>query len=120
MPFCAIFNLLQNEAHNYELLAAACAVGVSCNFAAPIGGVCIAKKDLFCSFSSFLGVLFSIEVTATYFAVRNYWRGFFGAVCGAFLFRLMAVWVKDEGLNDPPLQFKYVQFFVYSNYYCLV
>ena len=44
-----------------------------------------------------IGVLFSIEVTATYFAVRNYWRGFFGAVCGAFLFRLMAVWVKDEG-----------------------
>ncbi len=43
-----------------------------------------------------LGVLFSIEVTATYFAVRNYWRGFFGAVCGAFLFRLGAVWFKDE------------------------
>lgn len=42
------------------------------------------------------GVLFSIEVTATYFAVRNYWRGFFGAVCGAFLFRLAAVWVKAE------------------------
>jgi len=41
-------------------------------------------------------VLFSIEVTATYFAVRNYWRGFFGAVCGAFLFRLAAVWFKDE------------------------
>ena len=43
-----------------------------------------------------IGVLFSIEVTATYFAVRNYWRGFFGAVCGAFLFRLAAVWFKDE------------------------
>ena len=42
------------------------------------------------------GVLFSIEVTSTYFAVRNYWRGFFGAVCGAFLFRLAAVWFKDE------------------------
>lgn len=42
------------------------------------------------------GVLFSIEVTATYFAVRNYWRGFFGAVSGAFLFRLIAVWVKQE------------------------
>ena len=28
----------QNEAHSNELLAAACAVGVSCNFAAPIGG----------------------------------------------------------------------------------
>ena len=56
-----------------DLLAAACAVGVSCNFGAPIGGV-----------------MFSIEVTATYFAVRNYWRGFFSAVCGAFLFRLLA------------------------------
>ena len=43
-----------------------------------------------------LGVLFSIEVTATYFAVRNYWRGFYGAVCGAFLFQLAAVWFKDE------------------------
>lgn len=42
------------------------------------------------------GVLFSIEVTSTYFAVRNYWRGFFGAVCGAFLFRLAAVWFKSE------------------------
>ena len=29
---------LQNEAHNNELLAAACAVGVSSNFGAPIGG----------------------------------------------------------------------------------
>nr|XP_039270307.1 chloride channel protein 2-like [Styela clava] len=62
-----------------EMLAAACAVGVACNFAAPIGGV-----------------LFSIEVTATYFAVRDYWRGFFGAVCGAFMFRLLAVWHNEE------------------------
>lgn len=44
----------------------------------------------------FAGVLFSIEVTATYFAVRNYWRGFFGAVSGAFLFRLIAVWFQQE------------------------
>ena len=43
-----------------------------------------------------VGVLFSIEVTSTYFAVRNYWRGFFGAVSGAFLFRLIAVWFKSE------------------------
>jgi chloride channel 2 len=40
------------------------------------------------------GVLFSIEVTTTYFAVRNYWRGFFGAVCGATFFRLLAVWFQ--------------------------
>ena len=45
----------------------------------------------------FLGVLFSIEVTSTYFAVRNYWRGFFAAVCGAFVFSILSVWDNDEG-----------------------
>ena len=110
---------LQNEAHNNELLAAACAVGVSSNFGAPIGG--LHPHTLTPSHPHTLtpshthtltpshthtltpshtppptGVLFSIEVTSTYFAVRNYWRGFFGAVCGAFLFRLAAVWFKNE------------------------
>ncbi|XP_052820809.1 chloride channel protein 2-like isoform X3 [Mya arenaria] len=69
----------ENESRRSEMLAAACAVGVAGTFAAPIGGV-----------------LFSIEVTATYFAVRNYWRGFFGAVCGAVVFRLLAFWFKYE------------------------
>ncbi|NXX58336.1 CLCN1 protein, partial [Scopus umbretta] len=41
------------------------------------------------------GVLFSIEVTSTYFAVRNYWRGFFAATFSAFIFRVLAVWNKD-------------------------
>ncbi|KAJ6653612.1 hypothetical protein lerEdw1_009046 [Lerista edwardsae] len=41
------------------------------------------------------GVLFSIEVTSTYFAVRNYWRGFFAATFSAFVFRVFAVWNKD-------------------------
>lgn len=44
-----------------------------------------------------LGVLFSIEVTSTYFAVRNYWRGFFAATFSAFIFRVLAVWNKDAG-----------------------
>lgn len=48
----------------------------------------------------FIGVLFSIEVTSTYFAVRNYWRGFFAAVCGALVFRLLAVFDQEEG-NKP-------------------
>jgi chloride channel 2 len=43
-------------------------------------------------------VLFSIEVTTVYFAVRNYWRGFFAAVCGATVFRLLAVWFQKEGM----------------------
>ncbi|NWI21577.1 CLCN2 protein, partial [Crypturellus soui] len=69
----------ENEARKIEMLAAACAVGVGCCFAAPIGGV-----------------LFSIEVTSTFFAVRNYWRGFFAATFSAFIFRVLAVWNKDE------------------------
>lgn len=36
-----------------------------------------------------IGVLFSIEVTSVYFAIRNYWRGFFSAVFGALMFRLL-------------------------------
>ena len=47
-----------NESRNSDILSCACALGVSSSFAAPIGGV-----------------LFSIEVTSTYFAVRNYWKG---------------------------------------------
>jgi hypothetical protein len=46
------------------------------------------------------GVLFSIEVTATYFAVRNYWRGFYSAVCGAIMFRFLAIWFHDEGMES--------------------
>ncbi|CAH3038066.1 unnamed protein product [Porites lobata] len=78
--FVASFKgIYTNESRNTEMLAAACAVGVSSCFGSPIGGV-----------------LFSIEVTATYFAVRNYWRGFFAAVCGALMFRLLAVFDKEE------------------------
>ncbi|KGL91914.1 Chloride channel protein 2, partial [Charadrius vociferus] len=47
-------------------------------------------------FSPVPGVLFSIEVTSTFFAVRNYWRGFFAATFSAFIFRVLAVWNKDE------------------------
>ncbi|CAK1595612.1 unnamed protein product [Parnassius mnemosyne] len=64
-----------NESRTSDMLAAACAVGVASCFAAPVGGV-----------------LFSIEVTTTYFAVRNYWRGFFAACCSAIMFRLLSVW----------------------------
>merc|ERR1719167_239291 len=61
------------------MLEAACAVGVACCFASPIGGV-----------------LFSIEVTSVYFAVRNYWRGFFAAIIGAITFRLLSIVFEDE------------------------
>ncbi|XP_035706071.1 chloride channel protein 2 isoform X2 [Folsomia candida] len=76
--------IYENESRSNEMLAAACAVGVACCFAAPVGGV-----------------LFSIEVTAVYFAVRNYWRGFFAAGVGATFFRLLAVWFQGHETLKP-------------------
>ncbi|ETN76832.1 chloride transporter, ClC family [Necator americanus] len=67
-------SLFENESRANEMLAAGCAVGVACTFSAPVGGV-----------------LFSIEVTAVYFAVRSYWRGFFAATCSATLFSVLRV-----------------------------
>ncbi|XP_075062280.1 chloride channel protein ClC-Kb-like [Mixophyes fleayi] len=64
----------ENPSRKYELLIAGAAVGVACCFVAPVGGV-----------------LFSVEATATHFAIRNYWRGFFAATCAALMFRLLAV-----------------------------
>ncbi|KAF7638745.1 Chloride channel protein [Meloidogyne graminicola] len=67
-----------NECRKSEMLAAACATGVACCFSSPIGGV-----------------LFSIETTTMHFSVRNYWRGFFAAACGATVFRLLRVVVFE-------------------------
>lgn len=44
-----------------------------------------------------LGVLFSIEVMSSHFTVWDYWRGFFAATCGAFMFRLLAVFSSERG-----------------------
>eukprot|EP01114_Cavostelium_apophysatum_P018280 TRINITY_DN5621_c0_g1_i1.p1 TRINITY_DN5621_c0_g1~~TRINITY_DN5621_c0_g1_i1.p1 ORF type:complete len:463 (-),score=105.18 TRINITY_DN5621_c0_g1_i1:11-1399(-) len=52
------------------MLSAAVGTGVASNFGAPIGGV-----------------LFAIEVTATYFPVRNYIFAFIGSISGAISFR---------------------------------
>ncbi|CEF71263.1 Chloride channel protein 2 [Strongyloides ratti] len=75
-------SIYSNEARRTEMLAAGCAVGVACTFSAPVGGV-----------------LFSIEVTSVYFAVRNYWRGFFAAACAATLFRILRVILSDTMLT---------------------
>ncbi|CAJ0951612.1 unnamed protein product, partial [Ranitomeya imitator] len=69
----------QNKSKEHEMLVAAAAVGVSTVFGAPISGV-----------------LFSVEVMSSHFAVRNYWRGFFAATFGAFMFRLLAVFNSEQ------------------------
>uniref|UniRef100_F7CUG5 Chloride channel protein n=1 Tax=Callithrix jacchus TaxID=9483 RepID=F7CUG5_CALJA len=69
----------ENKSKQTEMLAAAAAVGVATVFAAP-----------------FSGVLFSIEVMSSHFSVWDYWRGFFAATCGAFMFRLLAVFNSEQ------------------------
>ncbi|XP_044155306.1 chloride channel protein 1 [Bufo gargarizans] len=77
--FMSVFCGVYEQAYYYtDVLTVGCAVGVGCCFGTPLGGV-----------------LFSIEVTSSYFAVRNYWRGFFAATFSAFIFRVLAVWNKD-------------------------
>lgn len=62
-----------------QMLAVGCAVGVSSTFGAPIGGV-----------------LFSIEVTATYFLVPLYWRCFFAATVSAIVARFLNSWWHSD------------------------
>lgn len=59
-----------------QVLAAGCAAGVSATFGAPVGGV-----------------LFSIEVTSTYYSISHLWKALFTSVCGALIFRLF----RDRG-----------------------
>lgn len=61
LPLFAQIRRSQDLTHH--VLAAACAVGVTATFGTPIGGV-----------------LFSIEVTTTYYVTSNYWRAFFSSV----------------------------------------
>ncbi|KAK5854774.1 hypothetical protein PBY51_004939 [Eleginops maclovinus] len=77
--FMSFFSGAYQNPYSYtDILTVGCAVGVGCCFGTPLGGV-----------------LFSIEVTSTYFAVRNYWRGYFAATFSAFIFRVLSVFNKD-------------------------
>lgn len=51
-----------------------------------------------------LGVLFSVEVTSSHFALTHYLPCFFSAACGALTFRLFSVWSGDAGaISTRPL-----------------
>ena len=66
----AIFrDLLHNPDMLKQIMAAAAAVGMSTVFNAPVGGL-----------------LFSIEVTSTYYLISNYWRSFMAATTGALMY----------------------------------
>jgi H+/Cl- antiporter ClcA/CBS domain-containing protein len=82
------FNRIRdNKAVQLAILEAACAVGVSSTFRSPIGGV-----------------LFSIEVTSTYYMVSNYWKGFLAAISALLMSHLIDVMVTlDTGVDFKPL-----------------
>ena len=63
--------LNETESLRRQMLAAGCAAGVAATFGAPVGGV-----------------LFSIEVTATYYSVAHLWKAMFTAVAAAIVFRV--------------------------------
>ncbi|CAD5213065.1 unnamed protein product [Bursaphelenchus okinawaensis] len=69
-----------NEGRDVEILSSGCAVGIACTFSAPAGAV-----------------LYGIESTHKYFAVKSYWRSFFATTCSALLFRFVnyAIIPKD-------------------------
>ncbi|XP_072465102.1 chloride channel protein ClC-Kb-like isoform X2 [Notamacropus eugenii] len=101
----------ENKIKQNELLVAAAAVGVATVFGAP-----------------FSGVLFSIEVMSSHFAVWDYWRGFFSSVCGAFMFRLLAVFNSEQETITPlfktrfrvdiPFDLPEIFFFVLLGFVC--
>ncbi|ESN94697.1 hypothetical protein HELRODRAFT_68939, partial [Helobdella robusta] len=70
---------IKMESAYSHVLTAGAAVGVSCIFATPIGGI-----------------MYSIEATATNYATKNFWRCLYGAMVGAISFRLMTTWARSE------------------------
>ncbi|XP_067447684.1 chloride channel K isoform X2 [Thunnus thynnus] len=75
---CTLIQANKEEKTAGEMLVVAAAVGVASCFGAPISGV-----------------LFSVEVMSSHFALKNYYPCFFSVACGALTFRLLSVWSGD-------------------------
>ena len=77
------------------MLAASVAAGIGANLGAPIGGV-----------------LFSIEVTSTYYPLRNYWHAYMASIVGAITMR----WLWNMRWGQPwltaiaPTSFQHLEF----------
>ncbi|KAL3994801.1 Voltage gated chloride channel family protein [Acanthocheilonema viteae] len=76
---CHYTEFFSNEGREMEMLSSGCAVGIACTFSAPVGAV-----------------LYAIESTSKYFAVKNYWRGFLAATFSAIVFRFANFFVTAE------------------------
>ncbi|XP_037540454.1 chloride channel K [Nematolebias whitei] len=75
---CTLIQGSTKEKAGTEMLVVAAAVGVASCFGAPVSGV-----------------LFSVEVMCSHFALRHYCPCFFSAACGALTFHLLSMWSGD-------------------------
>lgn len=81
-------DIQNNHSLKKQMLAAAVAAGVTATFGAPIGGV-----------------LFSIEVTSTYYFVSNLWKGFFcSCICVVLLKGFSSFGLYDLAINSEPME----------------
>lgn len=78
-------DILDNASQTKQILAASAAVGLGSAFNAPVGGL-----------------LFSIEVTSTFYLVSNYWKSFLAAMAGSVACSLFLI-TKDGANGDPLL-----------------
>ncbi|XP_075882601.1 chloride channel K [Nelusetta ayraudi] len=88
---CTLIQADNKERADGQMLVVAAAVGVASCFGAPISG----ERASCLLFPLPLGVLFSVEVMSSHFALRHYLPCFFSAACGALTFRLFSVWSGD-------------------------
>ena len=78
-------DILDNTSLTKQILAASAAVGLGSAFNAPVGGL-----------------LFSIEVTSTFYLVSNYWKSFLAAMAGSVACSIFLI-TKDGANGDPLL-----------------
>lgn len=76
-------SLLENSNMMRQIFNASAAAGMAACFNCPLGGV-----------------LFSIEVTSSYYLLANYWRSFMAATAGAVLFS-MILWARGIEISRP-------------------
>lgn len=70
-------NIRKKHAAYLVVLGAACSVGVTSSFGSPIGGV-----------------LFSLEVTSSFYLVENIWRSFFVSLVGMLMYTTMRTFIN--------------------------